>query len=172
MSSQLLFDGTKMPASNPHEVFMQQAMSLARRAQELDEVPVGAIVVHNGEVIAEAHNLRERDQDPTAHAELIAMRMAAEKLGSWRLEDCTVYVTLEPCAMCAGALMHARVARLVIGTREPRAGVVRSQLGLLDESFFNHRIDIVEGVMREECSDLLKRFFAHRRAEQAGPRAT
>ena len=151
---------------------MDLALAEAASAAKMGEVPVGAVVVHKGKVISSAHNRREIDGDPSAHAEFIAMRDAAKVLGDWRLEDCTVYVTLEPCAMCAGALMHARVARLVIGTREPRAGVVRSQLGLLDESFFNHRIDIVEGVMREECSELLKRFFAQRRAEQAGPRAT
>ena len=163
MSSQLLFDGTKMPASNPHEDFMQQAMSLARRAEELDEVPVGAIVVHNGEVIAEAHNLRERDQDPTAHAELIAMRMAAEKLGSWRLEDCTVYVTLEPCAMCAGAMVLSRIERCVYAASDPRGGFLGTLDDLSQHPVLNHRFETIPGVLAEESSELLKAFFRAKR---------
>ena len=163
MSSQLLFDGTKMPASNPHEVFMQQALSLARRAEELDEVPVGAIVVHNGEVIAEAHNLRERDQDPTAHAELIAMRMAAEKLGSWRLEGCTVYVTLEPCAMCAGAMVLSRIERCVYAATDPRGGFLGTLDDLSQHPVLNHRFETIPGVLAEESSELLKAFFRAKR---------
>lgn len=152
-----------MPASNPHEDFMQQAMSLARRAEELDEVPVGAIVVHNGEVIAEAHNLRERDQDPTAHAELIAMRMAAEKLGSWRLEDCTVYVTLEPCAMCAGAMVLSRIERCVYAASDPRGGFLGTLDDLSQHPVLNHRFETIPGVLAEESSELLKAFFRAKR---------
>ena len=152
-----------MPASNPHEDFMQQAMSLARRAEELDEVPVGAIVVHNGEVIAEAHNLRERDQDPTAHAELIAMRMAAEKLGSWRLEDCTVYVTLEPCAMCAGAMVLSRIERCVYAATDPRGGFLGTLDDLSQHPVLNHRFETIPGVLAEESSELLKAFFRAKR---------
>ena len=152
-----------MPASNPHEDFMQQAMSLARRAEELDEVPVGAIVVHNGEVIAEAHNLRERDQDPTAHAELIAMRMAAEKLGSWRLEGCTVYVTLEPCAMCAGAMVLSRIERCVYAATDPRGGFLGTLDDLSQHPVLNHRFETIPGVLAEESSELLKAFFRAKR---------
>ena len=152
-----------MPASNPHEDFMQQAMSLARRAEELDEVPVGAIVVHNGEVIAEAHNLRERDQDPTAHAELIAMRMAAEKLGSWRLEDCTVYVTLEPCAMCAGVMVLSRIERCVYAASDPRGGFLGTLDDLSQHPVLNHRFETIPGVLAEESSELLKAFFRAKR---------
>ena len=152
-----------MPASNPHEDFMQQAMSLARRAEELDEVPVGAIVVHNGEVIAEAHNLRERDQDPTAHAELIAMRMAAEKLGSWRLEGCTVYVTLEPCAMCAGAMVLSRIERCVYAASDPRGGFLGTLDDLSQHPVLNHRFETIPGVLAEESSELLKAFFRAKR---------
>ena len=145
--------------------YMAMALAEAEAAAHADEVPVGAVIVAaDGTVLARTGNTTRRANDPTAHAEMLALREACATLGTDRLPDCDLYVTLEPCAMCAGALMHARVARLVIGTREPRAGVVRSQLGLLDESFFNHRIDIVEGVMREECSELLKRFFAQRRS--------
>ena len=163
MSPRLLFDGTKMPASNPHEDFMQQALSLARQAGELDEVPVGAIVVRNGEVIAEAHNLRERDQDPTAHAELIAMRMASEKLGSWRLEECTVYVTLEPCAMCAGAMVLSRIERCVYAATDPRGGFLGTLDDLSQHPVLNHRFEVIAGVLAEESSELLKAFFRAKR---------
>ena len=152
---------------------MEIALSEAKKAARVGEVPIGAVIRDDvtDTILVSTHNKVEQLLDPTAHAEILAIREATSVLGTKLLSNCTIFVTLEPCAMCAGALMHARVARLVIGTREPRAGVVRSQLGLLDESFFNHRIDIVEGVMREECSELLKRFFAQRRAEQTGPRA-
>ena len=150
---------------------MRLAITQANMAEQAGEVPVGAVLAREDEVLGVGYNQPIGANDPTAHAEIVALRDAALSERNYRLPGTTLYVTLEPCAMCAGALMHARVARLVIGTREPRAGVVRSQLGLLDESFFNHRIDIVEGVLREECSELLKRFFAQRRAEQAGPRA-
>ena len=152
-------------------VMMRLAIIQAKMAEKAGEVPVGAVLAREDEVLGVGYNQPIGANDPTAHAEIVALRDAALLERNYRLPGTTLYVTLEPCAMCAGALMHARVARLVIGTREPRAGVVRSQLGLLDESFFNHRIDIVEGVMREECSELLKLFFAQRRAEQTGPRA-
>jgi len=164
--------GQAQAISERDAVMMRLAITQAKMAEQAGEVPVGAVLAREDEVLGVGYNQPIGANDPTAHAEIVALRDAARSEGNYRLPGTTLYVTLEPCAMCAGALMHARVARLVIGTREPRAGVVRSQLGLLDESFFNHRIDIVEGVMREECSDLLKRFFAHRRAEQAGPRAT
>jgi len=164
--------GQTQTISERDAVMMRLAITQAKMAEQAGEVPVGAVLAREDEVLGVGYNQPIGANDPTAHAEIVALRDAARSEGNYRLPGTTLYVTLEPCAMCAGALMHARVARLVIGTREPRAGVVRSQLGLLDESFFNHRIDIVEGVMREECSDLLKRFFAHRRAEQAGPRAT
>ena len=164
--------GQTQAISERDAVMMRLAITQAKMAEQAGEVPVGAVLAREDEVLGVGYNQPIGANDPTAHAEIVALRDAARSEGNYRLPGTTLYVTLEPCAMCAGALMHARVARLVIGTREPRAGVVRSQLGLLDESFFNHRIDIVEGVMREECSDLLKRFFAHRRAEQAGPRAT
>lgn len=164
--------GQTQAISERDAAMMRLAITQAKMAERAGEVPVGAVLAREDEVLGVGYNQPIGANDPTAHAEIVALRDAALSERNYRLPGTTLYVTLEPCAMCAGALMHARVARLVIGTREPRAGVVRSQLGLLDESFFNHRIDIVEGVMREECSELLKRFFAQRRAEQAGPRAT
>ena len=163
--------GQTLAISERDAVMMRLAITQAKMAEQAGEVPVGAVLAREDEVLGVGYNQPIGANDPTAHAEIVALRDAALSERNYRLPGTTLYVTLEPCAMCAGALMHARVARLVIGTREPRAGVVRSQLGLLDESFFNHRIDIVEGVMREECSELLKGFFAQRRAEQAGPRA-
>ena len=163
--------GQTQAISERDAVMMRLAITQANMAEQAGEVPVGAVLAREDEVLGMGYNQPIGANDPTAHAEIVALRDAALSERNYRLPGTTLYVTLEPCAMCAGALMHARVARLVIGTREPRAGVVRSQLGLLDESFFNHRIEIVEGVMREECSELLKRFFAQRRAEQAGPRA-
>ena len=162
--------GQTLAISERDAVMMRLAITQAKMAEQAGEVPVGAVLAREDEVLGVGYNQPIGANDPTAHAEIVALRDAAVLERNYRLPGTTLYVTLEPCAMCAGALMHARVARLVIGTREPRAGVVRSQLGLLDESFFNHRIDIVEGVMREECSELLKLFFAQRRAEQTGPR--
>jgi tRNA(adenine34) deaminase len=148
-----------MPASNPHEDFMHQALALACLGAEMDEVPVGAIVVHEGKVIAKAHNLRERNQDPTAHAELMAMQMAAKALGSWRLEDCTVYVTLEPCAMCAGAMVLSRIATCVFAASDPRGGFLGTLDDLSQHPVLNHRFEVVGGVLAEESAELLKDFF-------------
>jgi len=142
---------------------MERALAQARLAEAHDDVPVGAVVVYQGDVIAEAHNLRERDQDPTAHAELVAVREAARVLGSWRLDDCTLYVTLEPCTMCAGALVLARLPSLVFGASDPKAGAVGSLYNLAQEPRLNHRIDVVGGVMADECGAELRRFFRARR---------
>ena len=142
---------------------MQQALALARAAESMDEVPVGALVVHDGKVIAAAHNLRERDQDPTAHAELIAMQQAAKALGSWRLEGCTVYVTLEPCAMCAGAMVLSRIERCVFAASDPRGGFLGTLDDLSQHPILNHRFEVVSGVLAEESSDLLKNFFRVKR---------
>ena len=142
---------------------MQQALALAREAEGMEEVPVGALVVHDGKVIAAAHNLRERDQDPTAHAELIAMQQAAKALGSWRLEGCTVYVTLEPCAMCAGAMVLSRIERCVFAASDPRGGFLGTLDDLSQHPILNHRFEVVSGVLAEESSDLLKSFFRDKR---------
>jgi len=155
-----------MPAFNPHEDFMHQALALARQAEAMDEVPVGALVVFDGEVIAEAHNLRERDQDPTAHAELIAMQMAAKKLGSWRLENCTVYVTLEPCAMCAGAMVLSRISACVFAASDPRGGFLGTLDDLSQHPVLNHRFEVTGGVLADESSELLKAFFRDKRKKR------
>ena len=155
-----------MPASNPHEDFMHQALALARQAEAMDEGPVGALVGFDGEVIAEAHNLRERDQDPTAHAELIAMQMAAKKLGSWRLENCTVYVTLEPCAMCAGAMVLSRISACVFAASDPRGGFLGTLDDLSQHPVLNHRFEVTGGVLADESSELLKAFFRDKRKKR------
>ncbi|HVL99818.1 MAG TPA: tRNA adenosine(34) deaminase TadA [Egibacteraceae bacterium] len=146
-----------------HKVWMERAVAQARRASAVGEVPVGAVVVHGGRVIAEGYNRREADQDPTAHAELIAVREAAAALRSWRLEGCTLYVTLEPCTMCAGALVLARLPALVYGASDPRAGAVGSLYDVARDPRLNHRVEVTAGVLAEECGALLTRFFRARR---------
>jgi tRNA(adenine34) deaminase len=145
------------------ERFMRIAVREAQLALAHDDVPVGAIVVVDGEVIGAGHNERERRQDPTAHAEVIALREAAGRLGTWRILDSTLFVTLEPCAMCAGAIVLARIGRVVYGTADPKAGAAGSVMDVLDEPRFNHRPIVAGGVMREECAALLVDFFAARR---------
>lgn len=146
------------------ERFMLLAIEEAAVAAKLGEVPVGAIVVKDGEVIARGHNLRERSQDPSAHAELTAVRKAAARLGSYRLIGCTVYVTLEPCPMCAGALVNARVERVVWGCDDPKAGATRTLYTIGDDSRLNHRFEMRGGVLREETATMLQEFFARLRA--------
>jgi tRNA(adenine34) deaminase len=149
-----------------HEAFMIEALKQAEIARSLGEVPVGAVVVFENEIVATAHNLRERDQDPTAHAELMAMKLAAKKLGSWRLNDCTVYVTLEPCAMCAGAMVLSRIERCVFGATDPRGGFLGTLDDLSSHPVLNHRFDVIPGVLAQESSDLLKSFFRDKRRSQ------
>ena len=143
--------------------FMAEALEEARQAAEVGEVPVGAVVVHRGQVIARAHNRRELDGDPTAHAEILALRDAAEQLGSWRLEGCTLYVTLEPCFMCAGAVVNSRIDRLVFGATDPKAGAVGSLADVPGDPRLNHRPQVEGGVLAEDCGRVLKEFFAARR---------
>jgi tRNA(adenine34) deaminase len=141
--------------------WMAEAVGLARRAAELGEVPVGAVVVSGtGEVVGRAHNTKETNGDPLGHAEILALRQASVRVGGWRLSDCTLYVTLEPCAMCAGALVHSRVRRLVFATEDPKAGFCGSLGNLVQDPRLNHRVEISSGVMREECAAMLKGFFA------------
>lgn len=149
------------------ERFMREALALAREADEADEVPVGAVVVHGGRVVGRGANRQIRDADPTAHAEIVALRQAARKLGDHRLREATLYTTLEPCAMCAGALVTARIARLVFGSRDLRFGAVRSKFRIADSELLNHRLEIEEGVLAVECLDLLQSFFARRRNREA-----
>ena len=142
---------------------MRLALREAARAPEHDDVPIGAVIVHDGEVIAAAHNERELRADPTAHAEMIALREAAQALGSWRVLDAVMYVTLEPCAMCAGAIVLARVPRVVYGATDPKAGAAGSVLDVLDEPRLNHRPQVESGLLAEDCADLLRAFFASKR---------
>jgi tRNA(adenine34) deaminase len=149
--------------------FMGLALGEARRALEHDDVPIGAVVVHGDEVIAAAHNERERRQDPTAHAEVLALREAASALGSWRVLDATLYVTLEPCAMCAGAIVLSRVPRVVFGCADPKAGAAGSVLDVLSQPRLNHRPQVHGGVLADDCAALLRDFFAQRRARRTAP---
>ncbi|TGE34039.1 tRNA adenosine(34) deaminase TadA [Desulfosporosinus sp. Sb-LF] len=142
-----------------HQDWMQLALIQAQMAYEQGEVPIGAIVVHQGQVIAAAHNEREMNNDPTAHAEILAIQRAAKVLGSWRLTDASLYVTLEPCPMCAGAIMQSRIKRLIYGAMDLKGGATGSVINVLDRTLWNHRVDIIAGVMEDECSDILKKFF-------------
>jgi tRNA(adenine34) deaminase len=151
------------------EQFMRAALEEARRALGHDDVPVGAVVVVDGEVIASGHNERELRGDPTAHAEIIALRAAAAHVGSWRVLDATLYVTLEPCTMCAGAIVLARVPRVVYGTADPKAGAAGSVIDVLAEPRFNHRPEVEAGVLQAECAGLLVDFFAARRGSGRAP---
>jgi tRNA(adenine34) deaminase len=145
------------------ERFMRLALAEAERALAHDDVPIGAVVVRAGEVIGAGHNEREHREDPTAHAEVLALRAAAAALGSWRVLESTLYVTLEPCAMCAGAIVLARVPRVVFGTVDPKAGAAGSVLDVLAEPRLNHRPAVVGGVLADECATVLRAFFAQRR---------
>ncbi len=142
---------------------MRLALREAVRASEHDDVPIGAVVVRGGEVIGSGHNERELRADPTAHAEMIALREAARTLGSWRVLESVMYVTLEPCAMCAGAIVLSRLPRLVFGANDPKAGAAGSVLDVLDEPRLNHRPQVESGLLAEECANLLRSFFAPRR---------
>jgi tRNA(adenine34) deaminase len=143
---------------------MQRAIELAREATTLGEVPVGAVVAWRGRVIAGAFNLRETLEDPTAHAERLALTLAGRALGSWRLDECALYVTLEPCPMCAGAIVQARLGRLVYGADDPKAGACRSLYQLADDPRLNHRVRVEPGLLKEECGALLTEFFRGKRA--------
>ena len=149
---------------------MAVALAEARAALGHHDVPVGAVVVHRGEIIAARHNERELTNDPVAHAEVLALSDAALHLGQWRLDECTLYVTLEPCAMCAGAAVNARLGRLVYGTDDPKAGAVTSHFGLLDSDVLNHRVEVTGGVDADEAAELLRTFFRERRAIARGDR--
>jgi tRNA(adenine34) deaminase len=158
-----MFSVIAMATQPDEEYFMRLALREAERAGELGDVPIGAVVVHGGEVIAAARNERELRGDPTAHAEILALREAARALGSWRVLEATLYVTLEPCAMCAGAIVLARVPRVLYGASDPKAGAAGSVLDVLGDPRLNHRPEVVGGVLGEECGELLSAFFAARR---------
>ncbi|WP_223069309.1 tRNA adenosine(34) deaminase TadA [Paenibacillus caui] len=142
-----------------HEYWMKQAIEEARKAEAIGEVPIGAVVVHGHEIIGRGHNLRETTHDSTAHAEILAIREASDKLGAWRLLDCRLYVTLEPCPMCAGAIVQCRLPAVIYGTADPKAGCAGTLMNLLQEPRFNHRTEVISGVLQEECSTMLSQFF-------------
>jgi tRNA(adenine34) deaminase len=146
-----------------HERYMRLALEEAEQAMREEEVPVGAIIVHQDRVIASAHNQREQLHDPTAHAEMVAITQAAEAIQSWRLDGCTLYVTLEPCPMCAGAILQARIQIVVYGAADPKAGAVHTLFRLLDDSRLNHRCETVANVLTQSCSEILSRFFQAQR---------
>jgi tRNA(adenine34) deaminase len=155
-----------LTANDPDHYFMQAALAEAAIAENLGEVPVGAVLVYDGRIIGRGHNLRESSNDPTSHAEMIAIRQAAATLNSWRLLDCTLYVTLEPCVMCMGAIILARIPRLVYGCRDPRAGAVGSIYNFSVDERFNHRVEVKEGILQQECSAQLSMFFRCLRAQK------
>ena len=139
--------------------YMKQALIEARKAYEKEEIPVGAIIVRDNKIMAKAHNIKEEKNDTTKHAEIIAIQKASKKLGSWRLNDCEMYVTLEPCAMCAGALIQSRIKKVYIGTMDLKTGACGSVLNLLEDYTFNHKVEIEKGIMQQECEKILKDFF-------------
>lgn len=141
------------------EHFMRVALKEAKKAAEINEVPIGAVVVLNNEVVASAHNLRETTQNATTHAEILAIQEACHRIGSWRLEDAVLYVTLEPCPMCSGAIILSRIKRVVFGAHDPKAGCAGSLMNLLDDKRFNHQCEITSGVLAKECGEMLSTFF-------------
>lgn len=147
--------------------FMRAAIKQAQKAYEKSEVPIGCVIVHDGKIIARGYNRRNTDKSTLAHAEITAIRKAAKKLGDWRLEDCTLYVTLEPCPMCAGAIVQARITECVIGCMNPKAGCAGSVTNLLEMDGFNHKVIVRRGILEEECSNMLKTFFRELRVRDA-----
>ena len=149
--------------TTPDATMMQHAIALAKQAEAIDEVPIGAVVFQGDEIVGEGFNRKEVDNNPTAHAEMIAIADAAKRLGRWRLQDCTLVVTLEPCPMCAGALVNARMERVVYGASDPKAGACRTLYEISDDLRLNHRCEITSGVLADECADLLSQFFKSKR---------
>jgi len=146
-----------------HEKYIEIALAEARKAAKKGEVPIGAVIVRGGKVIARAHNLRERKQNALYHAEVLAIKRTCRKLKSWRLNDCELYVTLEPCPMCAGAILQARIGKLVFGAYDPKGGACGSVIDVLEADKFNHNVEVVGGVMAHECGDIIRQFFRERR---------
>ena len=141
------------------EKYMKEAIRQAKKAEDIGDVPIGCVIVSDGKIIARGYNQRNKNKTVLAHAELLAMSKACRKTGDWRLENCTMYITLEPCQMCAGAIVQARVSRVVIGSMNPKAGCGGSVLNLLEMKEFNHQVDVTRGVLEEECSEMLSAFF-------------
>lgn len=153
-----------------NQQMMRAALAEARQAEVLNEVPIGAVVVKDGQIIGRGHNMRERFQDVTYHAEILAIMEACEKLHSWRLEDCDLYVTLEPCIMCSGAIVNARIKNVYYGASDPKAGAVDSLYHLLNDSRLNHQVNVTSGVLQGECSQMLKNFFREIRRQKKAAR--
>ncbi|MGB3260807.1 tRNA adenosine(34) deaminase TadA [Paenisporosarcina sp.] len=153
-------------------VFMGEALVEAQKAATLGEVPIGAIIVYQDEIIARAHNLRETTQNATTHAELLVIQQACAKIGSWRLEEMTLYVTLEPCPMCAGAILQSRIPRVVYGARDMKAGCVDSLYRLLNDARFNHECEVTEGILAEDCGGILTQFFRNLREQKKNRKRT
>ena len=146
--------------------YMKEALKQAKKAYAIEEVPIGCVIVHEDKIIARAYNKRNTKKSTLAHAELLAIQKACKKLGDWRLEECTMYITLEPCQMCAGAIVQARIPRVVIGTHNKKAGCAGSILNLLQMKEFNHQVELASGVLEEECSEMMKQFFREMRKKK------
>lgn len=149
--------------------YMKAALRLAKKAYDLEEVPIGCVIVHNGRIIGRGYNRRNTDKTTLGHAEITAIKKASKVIGDWRLEECTIYITLEPCQMCAGAIVQARIPRVVIGSMNPKAGCAGSILNILEMPQFNHRCEVIRGVMNDECSNMLSAFFKELRAKKQKP---
>lgn len=154
--------------TNTKEMYMKYAIKEALKAKKKNEVPIGAVVVCNGEIISKAHNLREKTQDATTHAEILAIKKACKKIGSWRLENCDIYVTLEPCPMCAGAILQSRIRKVYFGCYDPKAGAAGSLINILENDYFNHHTECEGNILKDECSTLLKDFFKELRSIKKG----
>lgn len=148
------------------EYYMKEALKAAQDAYDAGEVPIGAVIVHNGEIIGRGFNIRNTEGNPLCHAEIIAINEAAHFMGDWRIEECTMYVTVEPCPMCAGAIVQARIPRVVYGAKNPKAGCAGSVLDVLNEPKLNHQVDVTEGVLKEECAAMMKEFFKRFRKKE------
>lgn len=153
------------------EKYMREAIRQAKKAWKLDETPIGCVIVHEGRIVGRGYNRRNTDKSPLAHAEITAIRKASKKIGDWRLEECTLYVTLEPCQMCAGAIIQSRIPRVVVGCMNPKAGCAGSVLNLLDVKAFNHQAELTTGVLEEECSALMTGFFKELREKKKKEKA-
>lgn len=151
-----------------HEIYMREAVNEARKAFELDETPIGAVIVHDGKIIGRGYNRRNSEKNPLCHAEIIAINEAAKYIGDWRIENCTIYVTVEPCPMCAGAIVQARIPTVVFGTENVKAGCCGSVLNLMQQEKLNHRAEVISDVLKEECSSLMKEFFKNMRKKRLG----
>ena len=161
---------TTIAMTNLTEKYMKEALRQAKKAYALGEVPIGCVIVHEGQIIGRGYNRRNTDKNTLAHAEITAINKASKKIGDWRLEDCTLYVTLEPCQMCAGAIVQARIPHVVMGCMNPKAGCAGSILNILDMPEFNHQVAVTRGVLEEECSEMLKTFFAELRVRNKAER--